>query len=177
MFKALHQHVPDVPVIQKIVDLFAGLAGFYQAGTVQFPELVRDRGMVHVQDGGEVAHAELGHPQGKENLDTGGIAEELEKISELVHHQFAGGKEISDPVDPFLTGRRILWIWRAHERKVRLGEACCQEQIILFYQHTIHAHDMVLWPQGRLLKKIFEIDLSECSSVLTVEHGKKREVK
>ena len=61
-------------------------AGGDQTGVFQSPQLVGDGGLGQSQQISDVAHAQLGPEQGVEDLDPGGIPEDLEQVGQVAEH-------------------------------------------------------------------------------------------
>ena len=84
MLHALAQDGADVAVGQGVKDLLALPAVAHQLGLLQGPELVGDGRLAHVQKLGDVTHAHLRRKEDIEDLDAGGVGEELEELRQVI---------------------------------------------------------------------------------------------
>ena len=59
-------------------------AGLDQADVFQRPELVRDGGLGHPQQGGDVAHAHLRGEEGVQDADPSGVPKDPEQLRQVI---------------------------------------------------------------------------------------------
>jgi hypothetical protein len=83
MGQPLGKNITHMIVIQGIVDYLSIPAVFDQPGLPEGPQLVRDSGLGHPQESGNITDAELRMLQGAEDFNPGGVAENLEKIRQV----------------------------------------------------------------------------------------------
>ena len=86
VFHPLADDAADVLVGQGIIEGLAIPAEFDQLAAPQDPQLVGDGGLGQSQQISDVAHARLGPEQGVEDLDPGGIPEDLEQVGLVAEH-------------------------------------------------------------------------------------------
>ena len=78
VFDTLQDDVVDMIIIQGIVDGLAVAAVFDQLGVFEETKLMRDGGLVHLQEFADLGHASFLFKETIEDADPGGIREILE---------------------------------------------------------------------------------------------------
>ena len=96
MLKALGDDRADMIVGQEIVNGFALAAVADQVGVLQDAQLMGDRRLGHPQQFRDRTHAHLRFKQGVEDLDPGGVGENLEQVAQIAE-QLVGGQLRPDP--------------------------------------------------------------------------------
>jgi hypothetical protein len=88
MDQTLSEDGSHVFVLQRVVNDLSFPAVLHQPGLPKSPQLMGDGGLAHVQERGDVADAHFGPQQGAKYPDSGGIAENLEKVGQIQQNCF-----------------------------------------------------------------------------------------
>lgn len=95
MLKRLQKNLFDVRIVERVEDGFPAFASFDHAHVAQISELVGHGGLAHVQQGGQIVHAQLPMKQGADQLDSRRIPKSLEQLGQTVGGVF-GDHELFD---------------------------------------------------------------------------------
>ena len=88
--EALASQGADVGVGERVEDIAPVAPEFNQVRLLECAQLVRHRGLRGFGRFGDVCHAELAAHEGVKDLDTRGVAEDLEQVGEVVEKLLVG---------------------------------------------------------------------------------------